>query len=66
MEAKGGTDGSKETIGGVPKETPFHHHGEANSRRHPEYRSDQNSEGEEGLIRRVKRQRLPLAYGVNL
>ena len=66
MEGKGGTDGSKETIGGVPKATPFHHCGEANSRRHPESRGDQNIEGEEGLIRRVKRQRLPLAYGVDL
>ena len=66
MEGKGGTDGSKETIGGVPKATPFHHRREANSRRHPEYRGDQNIEEEEGLIRRVKRQRLPLAYGVDL
>lgn len=38
---------SKETVGSVPKATPFHHFGEANSRRHREHCNDQKGRGEE-------------------
>lgn len=46
--------GSKETIGGVPKATPFHHFREANSRRHHEHCSDQKGRGEEQNLPQVK------------
>ena len=36
---------NKETTGGLPKTTPFHHLKEANSRRHHEHCGDQTGRG---------------------